>query len=179
MWFADYIFLFPVATAGNIIDNTHISTRDKGWYVSGPSQDGWIGGIDDPVPFISAEWGKYLFTSHMFGSARSADSVTIYTIYLSHCTQTAVPKFPNFFRGKHCITDRNILSPSPSPPVLKLCIIARAWWAQKACQNVTLLLADISAKSSDPDGHPTAHISGWERFFRRSKRRQHFKNILK
>ena len=28
------------------------------------------------------------------GSARSADSDTIYTIYLSHCTQTAVPKFP-------------------------------------------------------------------------------------
>ena len=36
-----------------------------------------------------------------FGSTISADSDTIYTIYLSFCTQTAVPKFPNLFRGSH------------------------------------------------------------------------------
>ena len=36
-----------------------------------------------------------------FGTARSADSVTIYTIYLSICTQTAVPNFPHPFRGTH------------------------------------------------------------------------------
>ena len=40
------------------------------------------------------------------------DSDTIYTIYLSLCTQTADPKFPNPFRGTHCISTKSNLEPS-------------------------------------------------------------------
>ena len=39
-----------------------------------------------------------------FGSARSAVSDTKYTINLSLCTQTAVPKFLTPFRGTHYVT---------------------------------------------------------------------------
>ena len=38
-----------------------------------------------------------------FGSAGSADSDAIYTSYISLCTQTAYPKFPNPIRGTHCM----------------------------------------------------------------------------
>ena len=40
----------------------------------------------------------------VFESVRSADSDTSYTIYISHCKQKAVPKFPNPFGGTQCIS---------------------------------------------------------------------------
>ena len=44
-----------------------------------------------------------------FVSAKSAVSDTIYTIYFYHCTEIAVLKFPNPFRGTHCSFDNNVL----------------------------------------------------------------------